>query len=326
MKNNFLIAMLLIATNFAYSQKKTVSPYVIDGKSNMTISNIKITSTDQNCLTINNCNNIVIQYSEFGDSKKIGINIFNCKNITINDCFFYYVGTGVYVQKSSGIKITNSKFLNMQGPFPRGQYVQFNQVSGAGNSISNNVGESVVHANNAEDLINIFQSNGTPGSPIIVSHNEFNGSGDSHSGGGIALGDKGGSYIVAENNILVNPGQYGMAIAGGSHISMLNNVVYGKQQDFTNIGMFAWNQEGNGKTSDSIEISGNRVNYTNKSGGRNDFWHHKNAGDIKGWETNKSDNTLNENILPENLLHLSADERSKIDAEAANGGYIYKKP
>jgi parallel beta-helix repeat protein len=324
MKNNFLIAILLIVTNFAYSQnKKKVSPYTIDGKSNITINYIKITSTDQDCLTITNCNNIVIQSSEFGDSKKTGINIYNCKNITINDCFFYYVSTGISVQKSSGIKITNNRFLNMQGPMPRGQYVQFNHVYGEGNIISYNVGESVLGANSDEDLINIFQSNGTPNSPIEVSHNKFKGSGTSTSGGGIIAGDKGGSYEVIEDNILVNPGQYGIAIAGGSHMAIRNNVVYGKQQGFTNIGVYAWNQEGNGKTSDSIEISGNRVNFTNKSGGRNDFWHHKNAGDIKGWETNKSDNTLNENILPQNLLSLPVDERSKIDAEGAKG-YIKK--
>jgi len=37
-------------------------------------------------------------------------------------------------------------------------------------------------------------------------------------GGGIMLGDGGGSNIVAKNNILVDPGQYGMAVSGGSYM------------------------------------------------------------------------------------------------------------
>jgi hypothetical protein len=46
-------------------------------------------------------------------------------------------------------------------------------------------------------------------------------------------GDSGGAYIVVKDNILVDPSQYGIAIAGGHHIQILDNKVFGKNRSRT---------------------------------------------------------------------------------------------
>jgi hypothetical protein len=96
----------------------------------------------------------------------------------------------------------------------RGQFVQFDHGSGAGNEIAWNRGVDEEGASNAEDIVNMFMSNGTVDRPINIHNNCFSGGGPSQSGGGILLGDGGGSYQIAQDNVLINPGQYGVAIAG----------------------------------------------------------------------------------------------------------------
>jgi len=64
----------------------------------------------------------------------------------------------------------------------------------------------------------------------FVRGNWIRGGGPSTSGGGINIGDYGGSYQITENNILVNPGQYGIGISGGNNMIMRNNKVYGKKK------------------------------------------------------------------------------------------------
>ena len=58
------------------------------------------------------------------------------------------------------------------------------------------------------------------------------------SGGGIMLGDDGGAYEVAERNVLVDPGQYGIGVASGNNMTVRDNRIYGRKQDFTNVGIY----------------------------------------------------------------------------------------
>ena len=152
----------------------------------------------------------------------------------------------------------------------RGQFVQFNGVSGAGNIIENNKGENFLGESNPEDLISIFNSSGTAASPLTVKDNIFRGGGPSSSGGGIMTGDNGGSYQVVENNVLLDPGQYGIAAAGGNNISLINNKIFAKKQPFTNNPLYVWAQAG--ASCSNINVKGNRVNWTDKSGGKNNGW------------------------------------------------------
>jgi hypothetical protein len=127
------------------------------------------------------------------------------------------------------------------------------------------------------------------------------------------LGDQNGSYQVAEDNILVNPGQYGLQIGGGHHNVLRNNKVYSDdQRDFTNVGVIIWRygaRKGNGTPPGechSLTVELNEItfwrgpNYKNQG---NEPWLapyynpsfgadkiKPNCGDIAGWKNNKFDN------------------------------------
>ena len=229
-----------------------------------------------------------------------GVNISNSKNITVINCCFNSVATGVYAYKSAQLSILRSRFSNIQGPFPRGQMVQFNEVTGGGNNISYNKCQNVQGVSNPEDVINIYKSYGTLTSPIQIAGNQIRGGGPSKSGGGIMVGDNGGGYITVKDNILVNPGQYGIAIAGGTHINVMKNVIFGKRQPFTNVGIYIWNQHTSGCAFNTI--SGNKVNWTNARGEPNHGWNNGNCGNVNGWDTNIWGAAIDSTILPATLV------------------------
>ena len=78
------------------------------------------------------------------------------------------------------------------------------------------------------------------------------------------LGDGGGSYQVAEGNDLVDPGQYGIAVASGDHMTIRNNRVYARAQTFTNVGISVWNQYPHACR--DITVEGNFVKWQSKDG------------------------------------------------------------
>ncbi len=133
-------------------------------------------------------------------------------------------------------------------------------VRAGGIRINNNTGINIIGESYAADLINIFKSKGLPDDPIQIRNNRFKGGGPLKSGGGIMTGDQGGAYQLVENNILVNPGQYGLAIAGGNNITIRNNQVFSDdQRDFTNIGVFVWRFDSKGKGTKPGDCSGHTV-------------------------------------------------------------------
>jgi hypothetical protein len=274
------------------------SPINLNGSHDITISGKSINGGSVPAISLTNCYNVHITKNMLGNSTNVGIYLYNCYNITVDYNNITNVSTGVYVVNTTGggIAVNYNQFLNMVGPMPRGQFVQFNTVSGAGNSISYNKGENIAGQSNPEDAINLYKSNGTSSSPIQVIGNWIRGGGPSASGGGIMLGDTGGSYEVASNNILVDPGQYGIAIAGGDHMSVTNNSIYGKAQSFTNIGLYIWGQSGSACT--NATISGNQVKFMNKSNTENDAWVGTGETTPSGWSTNTFGASISASILP----------------------------
>ncbi|HKZ67971.1 MAG TPA: right-handed parallel beta-helix repeat-containing protein [Chitinophagaceae bacterium] len=247
--------------------------------SNVIIENLQFTNKSGTNLLFINCKYITIRNCYFGRSGGEAIVLEECSNIRIEKCLFAYNLTGVYAASSSTIKVINNQFVNVrmrEGGSARGQFVQFNNVTGEGNEISNNKGENFPGESNPEDCISMFKSSGTATSPICINNNIFRGGGPSASGGGIVLGDHGGRFIIAENNTLLNPGQYGIAVAGGSNMTILNNKIYAKQQPFTNNPLFVWAQA-NVSCSDII-VKGNRASWVDKKGNINGGW---NAGNCK---------------------------------------------
>lgn len=222
--------------------------------------------------------NVTVRNCFFDKGTAEAIVCDGASNVTIEYCLFNGVTTGVYALSSQSIKVNNNEFVNvrMRDAASRGQFVQFNGVTGAGSSISDNRGENFPGESNPEDLISLYRSSGTASSPILVKNNVFRGGGPSASGGGIMSGDYGGSYQIVEGNKLIDPGQYGLGIAGGGSISVINNIVVARQQSFTNNPLYMWAQAGVSCSGNTVR--GNKIYWLDKSGGFNGGWDSGNCG------------------------------------------------
>ncbi|MGZ3814182.1 MAG: right-handed parallel beta-helix repeat-containing protein [Mucilaginibacter sp.] len=279
---------------------KSVDPITITNAHNLTIKGDSINGDEEPCLTLKHCNNIHITNCFFGNSTRVGIYLYDCSNIIIDNCFVTNVSTGIYVEDSYAISVTHCEGKNMKGPYPRGAFVQFNNVRGPRCRVNYNTFENILGQCHAEDDINMYRSHGAEYDPIQIIGNKIRGGGPSLTSGGIMLGDNGGAYQVARDNILVNPGQYGMAISGGDHISIINNKIYSKGQVFTNVGLYIWAQADAQCSFD--EVSNNQVNWKNKHGEQNDVFDGGNCGTVPGWKTNVTEARIDESILPRQLL------------------------
>jgi len=248
----------------------------VSGQSNIIIENLRFENTSAASIKVWNAKNITIRNCFFNKSAKEAIDMQNSSNITITNCLFNKVETGVYALNCQTIKINNNQFINVRRRpgEGRGQFVQFNGGGGPGCEIMNNKGENFQGESDPEDMISLFSASGTSTSPILIKNNTFRGGGPSNSGGGIIAGDHGGSWVIIENNSLLNPGQYGMAVAGGSNIQILYNKIFSKQFAWSNNPLYVWSQEG-GDPCSNITVKGNRATWTDKNGAINGGW---NAG------------------------------------------------
>lgn len=272
---------------------------IIEGKS---FTNLDAALQSGDNLHLYGCNNVVIRNCYFGTSFGEAISMEHVNNIIIENCFFANNRTGVYALESSGIKIRNNQFINVHGPFPRGQYVQFNKCLGEGNEVVNNVGECFAGESYPEDLVNMYQTNGTTASYIQIAGNVFRGGGPSGSGGGIMTGDWGGSYVKVDNNRVLNAGQYGIAVAGGHYIELTNNIAYNEYRPWNNIGMYVWAQAG--AACSDILVANNKSWTDSPQYGLNHFWDGGNNCGAINWEANGNNSTVTvaEMNIPDQLI------------------------
>ncbi|HWZ16349.1 MAG TPA: right-handed parallel beta-helix repeat-containing protein [Mucilaginibacter sp.] len=294
-----------LSTNFHAKTLATFtasSPINLNGSHDITISGKSINGGTVPAITLSNCYNVHITANSLGNSSDVGIYLYNCYNITIDNNFVTNVAGGVYVDHSTGggIIVTANQFLNMQGPAPRGQFVQFNTVSGGNNSITYNKCQNILGQSSSQEGINLYKSNGSASSPILVDNNWIEGGGPNSASGGIQLGDNGGSYEVASNNILVNPGQMGISISGGDHHSVINNTIYAGSQSFTNVGLVVWGQAGYAVTNSTV--SGNKVNFKSSTGAQNDYWLASGEYTPSGWNTNNWKASVDASVLPATIV------------------------
>ena len=193
------------------------------------------------------------------------IRLDNCHNVTIKYNDFINVAEGVYAFNSTNIKILNNRYRNITGPSARtggntGNFVQFHDVRGG--KIDHNKGKG----GDTEDVISLYQS-----SKVIVEDNHFEGTNwTSHSSSGIALGDGGGSNNIARRNTLVNIGQVGAYIAGGTNNQILNNKIYGGARSGSNVGIYVANYSGG--SCSGHDVKGNRVYFRKSNGVESGYW------------------------------------------------------
>lgn len=285
-----------------------------------------------------NKKNFVIEGLEFTDVDSInfkgrGITLWSCENVIIRNCKFKNIpwNTAIYTENSTNITIIDCEFEDVYMAFKAdnckgrvkfenndiknlvkglhtnnaGGGVQFLTCIGPDNSVSYNAFENLPEKTNTIDVIGMFNTNGTPNSPIIIKGNWIRGGGPHGSSGGILLGDWGGSFQIAEDNILVDPGQYGIGIAGGHNMTLRNNKVYAKQQPFTNVGLVVanWTQQQQG-ASYNIVVENNAINWTDKNGSYGTAWFSENMRVVvPDWRNSMvRDPNILSTILPTEIL------------------------
>lgn len=265
--------------NFVGVRNRTIRGLRIAADRSVTLTdchNLTVISCDLRSVRLVNCSNIVIANSHLHDSPNVAVEIDGCTDVLVQGNRIERVASGVYAHQSQGVRVIGNYVQDVRGPAPRGQMVQFDKVVGPGNVIAHNYARNLRYRSRPEDAINLFQSSGTPASPILITRNYLTGdpqlgsAGMSPSGSGIMLGDAGGSYILCTRNTLVSPGQAGIGVAGGEFIRVEDNTIVGKRSDVSNVGLYVWNQAN--APGGSVSVVRNRVSWINQQGRPNPFW------------------------------------------------------
>ena len=260
-------------------------PIEIYGESNVVIENLHISNPGGTCVVVSGSSNVTIRNSTIGPCGDQGVYITDSNDVTVTGNYITDANRGVLAHRSDSIVVDGNAFV-----YTGRNFVQFDKVNGAGSSISANRGMNQLGESNAEDLISLFESNGTPGSPIQIVRNYIRGGGPSGSGSGIMLGDGGGSYQVARENRLVNPGQVGIGVAGGYGMEVRSNYIYSATQPWSNVGIFTWDFGGVG--CGSVQVIGNQIDWRASGGYSNGYW------DGGGCDVTRYDNNWNANLGP----------------------------
>ncbi|MCU0430322.1 MAG: right-handed parallel beta-helix repeat-containing protein [Cytophagaceae bacterium] len=303
MKITCIIILTGLISELALGQTAS-APLSYNSVNNLVIQNKKFSSASSAAsIFLSNCTNVRIENCVFQNiPSMIGIQLSNCSNVEIVNCQFYSFRGGVYAQNSSGVNVHCNYFETIVGPKPRGQIVQFNSVSGSGNRINYNRLEHTLGDGDPEDLINCYASSGTSSDPLQIIGNRLRGGGPSTSGGGIMVGDNGGHDFLISENILVDPGQYGIAAPSGFNITIQNNKVFAKQQAFTNVGIYVGLQSeitaGFACVASTIKVLNNQVNWTNKNGIKNGFYNCPCCSGITSSGNNFNASSITAFILP----------------------------
>ncbi|MEM9881419.1 MAG: right-handed parallel beta-helix repeat-containing protein [Planctomycetota bacterium] len=238
---------------------------------------VTITGCDLRSVRIDGGTGLRVLNSHIHNSERVGVHLDGVDGALIQGNRFERVASGVYAHCGGGARVVGNVGIDMVGPMPRGQLVQFDKTTGPGQAITHNLlvnrrGRSV-----AEDGINVFQSHGTAESPILVAHNRLHGDPDhgsdgfSKSGSGIMLGDAGGSHQLAQRNAVYAAGQAGIGVAAGGHITVDDNLVLGRRSDVANVGVYVWHQYPDANAG-PVTITRNRVAWINAEGKANPFW------------------------------------------------------
>ena len=240
-------------------------PIVVSGESSVVIENLHISNPGGTCVYVSTSSNVIIRNSTIGPCGDEAVYLTDVDTAQITGNYISGTNNGVLVHRSDSIVVDGNAFVNAGRNF-----VQFDKVNGAGSSISGNRGQNELGGSNAEDMLNVYKSNGTAASPIRIVGNYLRNGGPSGYGSGIMLGDGGGSYQIVEGNVMVNPGQVGIGVASGSDIAIRDNLIFSDQQPWSNVGLYVWNQYGS--TCRDIEVVGNQVNWTAAGGYSNPWW------------------------------------------------------
>lgn len=226
-----------------------------------------------------------------------GVEVHDFASIVVEHCHFEQKA-GIKLQDAAGpdVTIRYNTAHNIDGRRTDGaggysgwtfaQFVQLDTVTGCTAEIAWNQIENDPDDAASEDIISLYASSGLVGAWINVHDNYIRGNwpfpslASGYNGGGIMLGDHGGSYQQAHHNQVVAATNYGVANSGGEHMSIHDNriVSSGRRPDNTllpsaNVGTYCWNEWG-GAWTDNSDYD-NVVGWMQYNGGtpiRNDLY------------------------------------------------------
>lgn len=239
-------------------------------------SDITISSCELHSIELLECERITLRNCWIHDSTHCGVSDYHSRGVLVEGCRMENISTGVYAVESQHVQVIGNFARNVTGPYPRGQMVQFDNVSGSENIIRGNYAINERGKSHPEDVVSIYMSGGEADSPILIEDNYFTGDpkvgsdGKSKSGSGIMLADFGGTHLSCRRNVIICAGQVGIGIAGGSFIQVEDNVIFGTRSEVANVGLYAWNQSK--KPSHDVLVARNHVQWLNHDGERNDWW------------------------------------------------------
>lgn len=247
-------------------------------RSNFTIENLRFENVTGAAITLTGCSKVTIRNCTFNKATEEAISAERCNDVTAEANLFIGVATGVYAIDCQNVAVRNNQSANpnVRPIGGRGNLTQFNGTTNG--VIENNRSVAFPGENNIEDHISLYASSG-----VNVRNNILVGGGPSASGSGIMTGDHGGGNHVVENNTLLSTGSTGIGIAGGTNITVRGNKIYGERTGVSNNPLYVWNQYklSNGQMGpcNTHSVTGNFVNWTDKSGGKNPGW---DAGNCSG--------------------------------------------
>lgn len=256
-----ILLSLVTATNFA-------QPITISNQRNKTYTGQAAAS-----IKLLNDTNITLILPVVANSTGIGISIVSCANVTITHATVHDQRFGIVATQSTNVRIDTCYIYNMHSANPNDLNHPVQLDNSTGRIVGNRILCDTLTASQ-DDAINIWQSYGTQAALIVVSGNYING-GTSWSGVGIQLGDGGGAWQIATDNVIINPGGCGAGIAG-NNVSFINNVVYGSHRSITNVGL-----DVEGKKGSTATITGNQVYWFNNAGISNPYY--KKGVKVTGW-------------------------------------------
>lgn len=247
----------------------------LSNQSNIRISKVVIDGASGDSITLTNCSgvidNVLIRNATRDCIRLLGgthdLRIRNCKLIDGNlglypndgcGVFAYQVGQNIVVEGNwfenlasgmrtwdcpgaNGMVFRKNFIKNMVRPSggSSGQACQFAYVTGSGLIISDNIIVGVNGECAFEDHISWYHSSGTAASRAMCENNKSNGAGPSANGAGISVGDGGGNYITAQNNIILRTGN-GIQLVGGHDNVLTGNKCYSPQTGWSQVGCLVW--------------------------------------------------------------------------------------
>jgi len=297
-------------------------PVVIDGRTDVVLKDLHVTSTSGPCIIVRNSQRVSILDSEIGPCGGKGIELNRSSAIRVSDSYIHpefaasgccdtadgihailssqvviqgnviaYAETNVELQGVTQSEVMGNYLVNPQGPYPRGGQVQVwsygttrsSDVSVHYNYAMSTKDPSFLYPESQWDAISIGQSD-----RVTVGNNYVIG-GRSHSGCGIAA-DDGANSVQFLSNTIIDTGQCGIGIGSGTNQVVDGNRIYGiglNLPDAGNTALYVWNQYA--VPCGPVSISNNIAVLTRPDGKLSSYWDGGGCGNVSlsnnTWDT-----------------------------------------